>query len=73
MELKLIREVFTEESTIGKLFINGQFHCFTLEDKVRPEKIKSITAIPAGRYEIAITFSNRFQEMMPLLLNVPNY
>lgn len=73
MELKLIREVFTEESTIGKLFVNDKFHCFTLEDKVRPEKIKSITAIPAGKYEITITFSNRFQEMMPLLLNVPNY
>ena len=73
MELKLIRETFTEDSTIGKLFINGEFHCFTLEDKVREVKIKSITAIPKGRYEVAITFSNRFQELMPLLINVPNF
>lgn len=73
MELKLIRETFTEDSTIGKLYVNGAFHCFTLEDKVRDVKIKSITAISKGKYEVAITFSNRFQQLMPLLLNVPNF
>lgn len=73
MELTLIRETFTEESTIGKLFINGVFHCFTLEDKVRDIKIKNVTAIPKGRYEIVINFSNRFKQLMPLLLSVPNY
>jgi len=73
MELKLIRKIFTEESTIGELYINGEFYCMTLEDKVREVKIKSITAIPKGRYELAITFSNRFQELMPLLINVPNF
>lgn len=73
MELKLIRETFTEDSTIGKLYVNGAFHCFTLEDKVREVKIKSITAIPKGKYEVAITYSNRFQQLMPLLINVPNF
>jgi len=73
MELKLIRETFTEDSTIGKLYVNGAFHCFTLEDKVRDVKIKSITAIPKGKYEVAITYSNRFQQLMPLLINVPNF
>ena len=73
MELKLVREDFTEDSTIGKLYINGVFHCYTLEDKVRDVKIAHITAIPKGKYEVAITFSNRFQQLMPLLLNVPNY
>lgn len=73
MELKLIRETFTEDSTIGKLHVNGAFHCFTLEDKVRDVKIKSITAIPKGKYEVAITYSNRFQQLMPLLINVPNF
>lgn len=73
MELKLIRETLTEDSTIGKLFINGLFHCFTLEDKVRDIKIKNVTAIPKGRYEVIISYSNRFKQLMPLLLNVPNY
>lgn len=73
MELKLIRETFTDDSTIGKLYVNGAFHCFTLEDKVREVKIKSITAIPKGKYEVAITYSNRFEQLMPLLINVPNF
>ena len=73
MNLKLIRKIFTEESTIGELYINNIFHCFTLEDKVRDIKIQNITAIPYGKYEIIINFSNHFQKQMPLLLNVPNY
>lgn len=73
MELTLIRTDFTEESTIGELSINGKFECFTLEDKVRPVKIKGFTAIPAGSYEVVITFSERFQRPLPLLLNVPNF
>lgn len=73
MKLQLVRDTLTNESTIGKLYINDVFHCFTLEDKVRDEKIKNITAIPYGTYEVIINFSNRFKEQMPLLLNVPNY
>ena len=73
MKLKLIRETFTDESTIGKLFINDKYHCFTLEDKVREAKIQNVTAIPKGNYEVVLSFSNRFQQVMPLLLNVPNY
>lgn len=73
MELKLIREIYTEDSTIGKLYVNDVFHCFTLEDKVRDVKIKNVTAIPAGRYKVVVDFSNRFKQLMPLLLNVPNY
>src|SRR6185436_11982224 len=73
MELKLIRKTFTDNSTIGELSVNGVFECFTLEDKVRPVKIKGETAIPAGTYEVAVTFSNKFQKFLPLLLDVPNF
>ena len=73
MELKLTRETKTNDSTIGKLYINDTFHCFTLQDNEREVKIKNVTAIPKGRYEVIVNFSNRFQQQMPLLLNVPNY
>eukprot|EP01036_Dinobryon_divergens_P050116 gene50116-67110_t len=73
MDLKLIRTTLTDQSTIGDLFINGQFECHTLEDVVRPVKIKGMTAIPAGTYEIIINFSQRFQKQLPRLLNVPNF
>jgi hypothetical protein len=73
MELKVIRETFTEDSTIGKMYINDVYHCYTLEDKVREVKVQNVTAIPKGRYEVIINFSNRFKQQMPLLLNVPNF
>lgn len=73
MEIKVIRETFTDNSTIGRMFIDGKFHCYTLEDKVRDTKIQNVTAIPYGRYEVIINYSNRFKQLMPLLLNVPNF
>lgn len=73
MELRVKRETFTDDSTIGRLYINGVFHCYTLEDKVRDVKIKNITAIPKGKYEVILNFSDRFQQVMPLLLKVSNY
>ena len=73
MELQIKRTDFSEESTIGELSVNGVFECYTLEDKVRPVKIAGKTAIPSGRYEVIMNFSQRFQKQLPLLLNVPNY
>ena len=85
MELKLIRKERTEESTIGDLFVNGEFECFILEDKDRgltqsmafaditPLKVHGKTCIPTGTYQIAITYSNRFKKYLPLLINVPGF
>ena len=73
MELKLIRETKTDDSTIGKMYINEIYHCYTLEDKERAVKVQNVTAIPKGKYEVIVNFSNRFQQQMPLLLNVPNF
>lgn len=73
MQLQLVRKIFTDKSTIGELSVDGAFECFTLEDPVRPKKITGETAIPAGTYEVAVTFSNTFQKFLPLLLNVPNF
>lgn len=74
MEIKVIRKEFTEKSTIGEMFINGEYLCYTLEDRVRDgEKVPGETAIPYGKYDVVINFSNRFQKYMPLLMNVPNF
>lgn len=73
MELILIRKEKTDESTIGELFVGNLFECYTLEDVEREVKIAGKTAIPKGRYEIIISWSNRFERFMPLLLGVPNY
>lgn len=85
MELKLKRKYFTEESTVGELFVNDVFFCYILEDKdrgltqtmslteINEKKINAVTCIPYGRYEIQLTFSNRFQRVLPLLVGVPGY
>jgi hypothetical protein len=73
MKLDLIRKEFTTISTIGDWLIDRAFYSFTLEDMVRDKKIKGVTAIPYGTYEVIINFSNRFQRPMPLLLNVPGF
>lgn len=67
--------------TIGSLFIDGRFSLFILEDvdreipgvPVEKWKIKGNTAIPTGVFDVKLTFSNRFQKIMPLLVNVPGY
>ena len=73
MELNVKRTDLSENSTIGELSVDGQFECYTLEDKVRPVKIKGVTAIPAGRYEVIINYSQRFNRQLPLLMNVPDF
>jgi len=73
MNITVARKEFTEKSTIGDLLIDGEFECFTLEDCVRPVKIKGMTAIAAGVYEVVINFSERFKRPLPLLLEVPDF
>ena len=73
MDILLTREPSTAACTLGSLAIDGEFECFTLEDIVRPVKIKGMTAIPAGDYEVVVTFSARFNRPLPLLLAVPNF
>lgn len=85
MELLLDRDLRTTKSTGGKLYIDGVFECFTLEDvdrglkqdmpvaEVADRKIKHETCIPEGRYQVIINQSVRFKRLLPLLLNVPGY
>lgn len=85
MQIKVIRKEFTSTSTIGELSIDGTFFCYTLEDVVRDKnndgdlddkdeaKVYGKTAIPKGKYEVIINYSNRFKQQMPLLLNVKGF
>lgn len=85
MNITLKRKTYTNKSTIGDLSINGVFFCNTLEDVSRDKnkdgdledigefKVYGKTAIPSGKYEVVITFSNRFKKYMPLLINVKGF
>jgi len=75
MKLELERIVLKNTYTIGELYIDEEYECDTLEDRVRPDGVKVFgeTAIPEGTYKVIITFSKRFQRDLPLLLDVPMF
>ena len=50
--LKLLRISDDGETTIGLLFVNNSFYCYTLEDARHEVKIPGETRIPAGTYSI---------------------
>lgn len=85
MILTLDRKYKLPTYTIGKLYIDEEYFCDTLEDKDRgltddmtvseigKIKIKKETAIPTGTYKITITYSNRFKKNMPLINDVKGF
>jgi hypothetical protein len=85
MEIIVNRRKKTKQTTISDVLIDGVFFCYGLEDAdrglqqnepidvIKTKKVFAQTAIPAGRYEVIVNFSNRFQQYMPLLLNVPGF
>ena len=66
MELLLKRIARRETYTIGKLYIDGEYFCDTLEDTdrglrqdmslpvIRAKKRSGVTAIPTGRYKVTL-------------------
>lgn len=54
MELGLARFNGAEESTLGLLYVNGSFFCYTLEDQFNEPKVPGETRIPPGRYQIKL-------------------
>lgn len=81
MQIEVRRDPSSAHCTPGEMWIDGTFECYTLEDMVREIpgrpvaewKVKAETAIPAGRFQVTITFSQRFQKETPLLLGVPGF
>jgi hypothetical protein len=74
MRLTLVRRMLTPQFTEGDLLVDGAFEAYTLEDPVRiGPKVPGKTAIPYGRYRVLVTWSPRFKQMMPLLVDVPGF
>jgi len=75
MQIRVVREPTKNDTTLGALFIDGHWQCHTLEDVIRPagEKVYGETAIPAGRYKLILSMSNRFKKIMPEVVAVPGF
>lgn len=84
MKLFLKRIALKPTYTIGKLYIDGQYFCDTIEDPVididksgkfdgNEKKVYGESAIPYGKYKIVLNVSPRFKRILPRLLNVPHF
>lgn len=81
MELALHRVKLLDTRTNGQLYVDGDFFCFTLEDKVREIpgrpvsewKVQNETAIPQGRYKVTLESSPKFGPDTLTLNLVPGY
>ena len=49
--LLLIREIFTDKSIVGKLYLNDEYVCDTLENPYINNE-RNISCIPTGKYDV---------------------
>lgn len=84
MKLKIERRYFSDNYTIGSLYINDIFFCDTLEDPNRDlnkngvfdngeSKVYGNTCIPFGTYKVELKYSPKFKRELPRLINVPSF
>lgn len=85
MKLKVVRETKNEICTIGKLYINDVFFCYTLEDKdrglkqsdsllfINAKKVFGLTAIPTGLYKLIVNQSPKFKRLLPRILDIKGF
>lgn len=84
MRINVVGYSSGKESSLGVMFINGKFACYTLEDEKRSAKVYGKTRIPRGTYRIGFRkvggFNSRYKKKFPLwhggmleILNVPNF
>jgi len=72
LELLVRRFVGSKVTTLGGLYVDQVFCCYTLEDveRIGLLKVAGKTAIPRGRYRVELTHSPKFGRVMPLIWNV---
>ena len=83
MRLNLLRFASLTEATIGALYVDDVFCCFSLEDQAQKVKVAAETRIPAGLYTLALRtaglmhekYAAKFTEHrgMIQLLDVPGF
>jgi hypothetical protein len=82
MQLRLRREpTLLGRVTLGDLFVDEQWQCYTLEDAVREVpgipvfewKVQDETAIPFGAYRLGLVDSPKFGPDTITLLDVPGF
>ena len=77
MKILIDRNYKYPKYTIGEVYVNGNFYCYSLEDTDRglhvdmpmryfkERKVYGETAVPCGVYEVIIDWSPKFKKYMP--------
>ena len=74
INLLIIRDTFSEESTVGELFLNGEKMCDTLENPYINNE-RNISCIPEGEYKVRLRLARESatRDYLHLLVqDVPN-
>lgn len=73
------------EYTIGRLYVNGEYLCNTVEDtdrglhsnmaaaQIAKIKVPNKTAIPTGSYQLQVSESPKFKRQLVEVMNVPGF
>ena len=82
MKIEVKRYLLEKDFTVGNLYIDGKRICETMEDRDRnltdtkteeenmKMKMYGKTAIPIGTYKLTIDYSNKYNKMLPHILDV---
>ena len=84
MEIDVIKFKESDEATLSRMYIDGKFYCYVLEDQHQDVKVIHETRIPEGRYRIDLRtvggfnqrYSKKYGSMhqgMLELQDVPNF
>lgn len=85
MKIEVKRIAKRSTYTIGKMYIDGNYFCDTLEDvdrginqkdsldTIKKIKVAGATAIPTGTYKVIVNMSPKFQRNLPRLIDVPGF
>jgi len=85
MEILVKRTIPSKNSTIGSMFVNGKFQCYTLEPvdrgltsdmtlaQIQAIKVDGETAQPTGTYSMDWYFSPDHGIYLPRILNIPGF
>lgn len=83
MDIRVERRWPKPDYTIGRIYVDGNFVCNSLEPPVKPTKLHPKGAIPAGRYELTMSvISPKYSKKtayawckgrLPRLIGVPGF
>jgi hypothetical protein len=85
MHFLLDRKWRKDTYTIGRLYVNGEFLCNTIEDvdrnlnqnmsatEIQKIKVMAETAIPTGTYAMRVSMSPKFKRELVEIVNVPAF